>query len=257
MTRRSEVDVTEIETGVFFAQGPNVNWTVLVDGDAFTLVDSGYPRGSALLDRSLAVVRERTGADFLQAILVTHAHSDHIGGLGHLAARFGESTPVLCSPLEVTHVRREVLHQVGLGDVLRHAYDPRIVRWALEARRSGGLDPVGHANVSAHGMDVVLDVPGNPIALATPGHTPGHTAYHLPQHGILMTGDALVSAHPTVTSQGAQTLHPMFNHEQDRTLTTAHEIVTRHQRERFLPGHGPAGVIPRSLDARETDDLLD
>ena len=41
-----------------------------------------------------------------------------------------------------------------------------------------------------------LDVPGHPVPVPTPGHTSGHCAFHLPDRGVLITGDALITAHP-------------------------------------------------------------
>ncbi|MDG9423141.1 hypothetical protein OLF92_11705, partial [Streptococcus pneumoniae] len=36
--------VTTVADGVHVAAGPDVNWTLLVDGTDVTLIDSGYPR---------------------------------------------------------------------------------------------------------------------------------------------------------------------------------------------------------------------
>ncbi len=58
-----------------------------------------------------------------------------------------------------------------------------------------------------------LDVPGRPVPVVTPGHTSGHTCYHLPDAGVLITGDALVTGHPIVARTGPQMVAPMFQHD--------------------------------------------
>lgn len=45
-----------------------------------------------------------------------------------------------------------------------------------------------------------------------PGHTSGHCAFHLPDRGVLITGDALITAHPVGKRQ---TLGPIQAREDD------------------------------------------
>ncbi|MET8644862.1 MBL fold metallo-hydrolase [Streptomyces sp. NPDC004074] len=73
----------------------------------------------------------------------------------------------------------------------------------------------------------------------TPGHTAGHSAYHLPDRGILITGDALVTAHPTSRRSGPQLLHDMFHTDRSRALD-ALEAIELVDAEVIAPGHGPA-----------------
>ena len=78
------VELTEVGDGVIAVRGRDVNWTILRDGASFTLVDAGYPRYDAAIRDSI----RRAGLDLagLEAIVVTHAHIDHIGGVQALRA---------------------------------------------------------------------------------------------------------------------------------------------------------------------------
>ncbi|ARC58416.1 putative metallo-hydrolase YflN [Frondihabitans sp. 762G35] len=247
MRKPAPASVTDLGDGVFFVRASAVNWLVLVDGDSLTLVDTGYPGDADALDGSLAEITRRTGAGHLEAVLVTHAHSDHIGSLGRLHAGSGGRLDVFASAEEVPHVRREVLHQVSVKDLVRHAYDPRVLRWALHATGpERGLDDVAFGPVKPLVTGSALDVPGRPVALLAPGHTPGHTVYHLPQHGLLVTGDALVSGHATVRRTGPQTLPGFFNHDEERTRETADRLAL-FDADRFAPGHGPVAALPHRV----------
>ncbi|MCF4137010.1 MBL fold metallo-hydrolase [Streptomyces sp. Tue 6430] len=75
-------------------------------------------------------------------------------------------------------------------------------------------------------------------ARAHPGHTDGHTVFHLPQAGILVSGDALVSGHATSRIRGPQLLPDMFHHERARALASL-EVIGSLAADTLLPGHGP------------------
>jgi glyoxylase-like metal-dependent hydrolase (beta-lactamase superfamily II) len=84
-----------------------------------------------------------------------------------------------------------------------------------------------------------LDVPGRPDPVVTAGHTSGHTCYHLPHAGVLITGDALVTGHPTVTRTGPQVLAGMFHHDAAENRESLAQLRSL-QGEVLLPGHGSA-----------------
>jgi glyoxylase-like metal-dependent hydrolase (beta-lactamase superfamily II) len=224
--------VTEVADGVHFVQGKAVNWTLLTDGDAFTLVDAGYPGD---LDAVLSSIEQigRT-IDQLAGVLVTHAHVDHIGSLPKLLE--GRAVPVLTSAVEARHARREFLEQATPLQVAAASWRPRVLAWSLHVVAAGGTTKAGVPQAHAFG-DVPLDVPGRPVPLVTPGHTSGHTCYHLPHAGVLITGDALVTGHPTVARIGPQLLAGMFHHDVAENRRSLEQLRSL-SGDVLLPGHG-------------------
>ncbi|WP_331370744.1 MBL fold metallo-hydrolase [Clavibacter michiganensis] len=231
--------ITAVEADVFVVRGSHVNWSILTEGSGMTLIDAGYPGNSAAVLDSLEEVSAKTGAHRLEAIVITHGHSDHIGGLTAVLDALPNTPRVLCSLLEASHVRREHLQQVTLRQVLRHAGQPGVLTWLLAAIQQGGLKEVGYSDVQAFAGDASLDIPGRPSPVDAPGHTEGHTAYYLERAGVLVTGDALITAHATSRDVGPQLLHPMFHGDVQATRETYDRLVNWPYAVRFAPGHGP------------------
>jgi glyoxylase-like metal-dependent hydrolase (beta-lactamase superfamily II) len=228
-------DVHHVADGTYLVHGSDTNWVILAEGDAVTLVDTGYPGDRERLLASLAEVGSSPEA--VAAVLITHAHNDHLGSAEYLRATYG--TPVYLHEAEVPHARREFLHQVSVGTVLRNGWRPGVLPWAVHALRSGGTT---HNPVTAPEPFPAagpLDLPGRPVPVHTPGHTDGHCAYHLPGTGVLVSGDALVSGHPTSRTEGPQLLPDMFHHERPRAVASL-DVLAELEGELLLPGHGPA-----------------
>ncbi len=156
-------DVVEVAAGVHLVHGSDTNWVVVKDGDAATLIDSGYPGDRDAVLASLA--RLGVAPEAVRAVLITHAHGDHIGAAEHLRTAYG--TDVLMHEEEVPHARREFLHQVTIGKILARAWRPGVRplgagRGALGGtgrgarRRAAGLPrrrgarPPGAARARAH-----------------------------------------------------------------------------------------------------------
>jgi glyoxylase-like metal-dependent hydrolase (beta-lactamase superfamily II) len=241
----------QVATGVHLVHGSHTNWIILTEGDAVTLVDTGYPGDRGLLLEALAALGHTPEA--LTAVLITHAHNDHLGSAEYLSSTFG--TPVLLHEAEVPHARREFLHQVSVGQVLLNAWRPGVLPWAVHALRSGGTAKIpvtGPKPFPTHGP---LDLPGRPVPVHTPGHTAGHCAYHLPDAGILISGDALVSAHPTARARGPQLLPAMFDADRRRAFASL-DAMEPLAADVLLPGHGPVHHGPVAEAVRHARELV-
>ena len=226
--------VTEVADGVFLATGTDVNWVLLRDGDDVTLVDTGYPGDLPLVERSLAAIGARP--QDVRAILLTHAHIDHLGAVPAFHTRY--RTPVQVHPAELAHAHREYLQQLTPARLARRLWRPRTLAWAYRIIRAGATRDVAAPHATAFPGSGPLDLPGHPIPVATPGHTDGHTAYHLPAVGAVLTGDALVTGHAVTRRRGPQPIPAMFSHAPGDT--TAFDTLGALDADLVLPGHGPA-----------------
>ncbi|MET8244477.1 MBL fold metallo-hydrolase [Streptomyces sp. NPDC005202] len=227
-------DVQQVADGTYLVHGSNTNWVILTEGDAATLVDTGYPGDRRLLLDSLAAVGSSPEA--VAAVLITHAHNDHLGSAEHLRGTYG--TPVQLHEAEVPHARREFLHQVSVGQVLRNGWRPGVLPWAVHAIRSGGTAHVPVTAPEPFPAEGPLDLPGRPVPVHTPGHTEGHAVFHLPHAGVVISGDALVTGHPTSRIEGPQLLPDMFHHERARAVASL-DVLEGLDGNVLLPGHGP------------------
>ncbi|MDF3301267.1 MBL fold metallo-hydrolase [Streptomyces tropicalis] len=243
-------DVQHVADGTYLVHGTHTNWIILTEGDAATLIDTGYPGDRRQLLGSLAAVGSSPEA--VQAVLITHAHSDHLGSAEYLRA--GHGTPVRLHEAEVPHARRDFLDQVSVGTVLRNAWRPGVLPWVVGALRAGGTEHLPVAAPEAFPTSGPLDLPGRPVPVHTPGHTRGHTVFHLPETGVLVSGDALVSGHPTSRLTGPQLLPDMFQHERSRALASL-DLIEGLDGDVLLPGHGPVHRGSVKQAARRARDI--
>ncbi|MFF8648200.1 MBL fold metallo-hydrolase [Streptomyces griseoluteus] len=224
----------QVADGVHLVRGHHVNWVILKDGADVTLIDTGYPGDRHALLDSLAAVGSSPEA--VTAVLVTHAHNDHLGSAEYLRA--GHGTPVLLHPAEVPHARRDFLQQCSIGDVVRNAWRPGVLPWAVQVVKAGGTEHNPVVKPEPFESGGALDLPGRPVPVHTPGHTGGHCAYHLPEAGVVISGDALITGHATSRVRGPQMLHGFFHHETDRAVTSL-ALIAELAGDVLLPGHGP------------------
>ncbi|MFN2561021.1 MAG: MBL fold metallo-hydrolase [Jatrophihabitans sp.] len=226
-------NVIEVADDVFLGRGTDVNWILLRDGDAVTLIDAGYPGDAGRLEASLRALGRRP--EDVRAILLTHAHIDHLGGAAQLARRYG--TPVYTDAREAAHVRREHLEQAGPMDLAANLWRPTLWPWLGRVLRVGAAKNARIPSAQPFAASGALDLPGRPVPVPTRGHTSGHTAYHLPDVGAVVTGDELVTGHAVTGHVGPHTLPAFFNSGDPVTALAAIETLDA---DLVLPGHGDA-----------------
>lgn len=154
-----------------------VNSFLLADADgSLTLVDAGLKGADKRILSALAALG-RAPQDVIR-ILLSHAHSDHAGGLAATHAATG--APVWAHDRDAVYVRE------GRAPQRDHS-----TTWGrlLDRLPDGGFAPTALAGSFAD--DTVLPVAGGLRVVHTPGHSPGHCSFLLEDRGVLITGDAI------------------------------------------------------------------
>lgn len=222
----------EIAQNIYrFETGP-FNWYLIKEGARFTLVDAGFPGHYPILQAGLAALGHRV-TDIV-AIILTHAHADHLG----MAERVRQESRATVYVHEADRAATGRVLQLPWWGLLSNAWRPFTGAMLGHAIRNGVFlaPPVGAA-VAVHD-GATLDVPGRPVVIHTPGHTPGQVAFLLPDRGVLLCGDAVVTRHLLTGRAGDPQVCPRVLNANDSSARRSVDRLKELGRVTLLPGHG-------------------
>jgi glyoxylase-like metal-dependent hydrolase (beta-lactamase superfamily II) len=227
-----------------------VNWYLVEDEGRLTAVDAGLPGFRADLEAHLASLGRRLGD--IEAVVLTHSDSDHTG----LAPALKEAgARVLIHQADEDTLRRP---RAKTGDaspahLLAQLWRPRLLRLIVHMARAGGAKRASVDGAETYAAGDVLDVPGRPVVVATPGHTPGHCALYFERQAVLFAGDALCTWNPLTGRLGPQVMPSPFNVDTERCFGSLAAIEGL-EAQAVLVGHGepwldsPAAAVARARE---------
>jgi glyoxylase-like metal-dependent hydrolase (beta-lactamase superfamily II) len=219
----------QIVRGIHRIGSNKVNVYLIEDGGSITIVDAGLPGYWDDLATELAAMG-RTLAD-VRAVLLTHAHDDHIGFAERI--RSEADVPVSVHEADAALARGESKQKNEGGGSYRPV---PVITFLLYAIRKGYLRTKRIAVVSTFGDGATLDVPGSPQVIHVPGHTAGSAALHLPSRDAILVGDALVTLN-VVNGETGPRLFANFNADNRQAVASLARLDPIEARY-VLPGHG-------------------
>ncbi|UGT61003.1 MBL fold metallo-hydrolase [Nocardia asteroides] len=235
-----------VAEGVHLLEHAAVNLYLIEDEDGLTLVDTGLPATFGRIAAAVRAVGRNPGE--LRAVVLTHAHFDHVGSARRIQQRWG--TPIYVHSAErylTAHPYRYRHERARLWYPLRY---PRAVPVLARMAAAGALAVRGVRAVRTFEPGAELPVPGRPRVIATPGHTSGHCALHLPGRDAVLAGDALVTLDPYTGRTGPQIVSGAATADSEvalRSLTALAETGA----STVLPGHGEpwTGGVTAAVEA--------
>ena len=208
------------------------NYYLVRDGDEVTMVDAGCSREWGKLVEALAELG--LSVDAVSGVVATHSHSDHFG----LARRASDEG------IDVHVHEDEESRALGTYEGRYAASPGDIPMFRIHTLRNmlpmvlAGVMSLDHLETVGTFRDgETLDLPGRPTAIHTPGHTEGHAMFHLPDLGVLFTGDGLVTMDLLGSGTGPQPMPETFDLDHAQALASLDRIEGL-EASLLLPGHG-------------------
>jgi glyoxylase-like metal-dependent hydrolase (beta-lactamase superfamily II) len=246
--RATDARLTKVADGVHQLAHDGVNCYLIEEQGRITVVDAALPRTWRPLLLALGALGRKPGD--VAALVLTHAHFDHVGFARRAKAELG--VPVYAHRMEhslAAHPYRYAHERARLPYPLLH---PAALPTLTAMVRGGALRVRGVEGV----LDLVpgtgLDVPGSPTVLFVPGHTYGHCALHLPDRDVVITGDALVTLDPYTGRRGPRIVAGAATADSEANLRSLDVLASTGARV-VLPGHGEqwrGGIVEAAELAR-------
>jgi glyoxylase-like metal-dependent hydrolase (beta-lactamase superfamily II) len=220
------------------------NWYIVEEDGRLTVVDAGVPSSWTSFLSALGEIGAKTSD--VDALILTHAHFDHLGFAERARTDLGvpvwvheNDVPLTKQPRQYAHERSRIPYLFkakafpSMTSLVRHrAFWPPAVR---EVTRF---------------TEGVLPVPGSPKVIFTPGHTLGHCAFLLEDRDTLIAGDCIVTLDPYTGLTGPRLVARAATADTERALASL-DAIRATGAGTVLTGHGEPWTdgVAKAVDA--------
>jgi glyoxylase-like metal-dependent hydrolase (beta-lactamase superfamily II) len=225
-----------VARGIHRIEHAHANCYLLEDDDpveGVTIVDAAFPATWNVLPRALEAVGRSIGD--VKAVVLTHAHFDHLGFARRI--RDDYDVPVFGHPDDAYIAEHPYRYTHELPRSIYPLQYPAIVPVLARMIGAGALGVRGITDLRTLTPGTKVNVPGQPMVIATPGHTFGHVALAMPERDVVFTGDALLTFNPYTADRGPQVVSGAATANIARAFASLTAIADTGARV-LLPGHG-------------------
>lgn len=225
-----------VADGVHRIEDSYTNWYLVEEDGRLTVVDAGVPTSWGSFRKALGELGRGLGD--VEAVVLTHAHFDHVGFAERARSELG--VPVYVHENDVPLARRPWRYGMERSRSLYFATQVKALPIVASLLRSRAFWPAPVKELVRF-ENGTLPVPGSPRVVPTPGHTLGHCAFHLPERDALIAGDALVTLDPYTARRGPRLVAKAATADSERNLRSLDELIETGAGT-VLVGHGEPWV---------------